>query len=53
NQCASCASTTTKLLCCSRCRITRYCSRDCQASHWAVHRQICAKRGLAFSQQME
>ncbi|KAF8181984.1 hypothetical protein K438DRAFT_1767712 [Mycena galopus ATCC 62051] len=39
--------------CASRCRITRYCSRDCQASHWAVHRQICAKRGLAFSQQME
>jgi len=28
---------------CSRCYIARYCSQDCQNSHWLIHRQFCGK----------
>ena len=26
---------------CSRCKITRYCSSDCQKAHWASHKVTC------------
>ena len=26
---------------CSRCHLTVYCSRDCQKTHWKIHRQVC------------
>ena len=27
---------------CSRCKSSRYCSNDCQAAHWPVHKRQCA-----------
>jgi ankyrin repeat protein len=29
---------------CSRCKAVRYCSKDCQLSHWPVHKASCAER---------
>ena len=39
-QCAVCQADADDL--CTRCEITAYCSRDCQAKHWAEHRSGCA-----------
>ena len=43
--CFNCGSTATVMRSCRRCRrvgtITRYCSRACQAAHWAVHKPCC------------
>jgi hypothetical protein len=30
-----------KLKCCSRCRGATYCSRECQAADWSVHKELC------------
>ncbi len=30
-----------KLRCCSRCRSVAYCSRECQAADWSVHKEFC------------
>ena len=30
-----------KLLLCSRCKVTNYCNKDCQKSHWKEHKIIC------------
>jgi hypothetical protein len=30
-----------KLRCCSRCRSITYCSRECQAEDWSVHKEFC------------
>ena len=32
---------------CSRCKVYRYCDRDCQLSHWKQHKDECV--GKAFS----
>ena len=29
---------------CSGCRMTRYCSRECQVAHWPTHRDNCLQR---------
>jgi ankyrin repeat protein len=29
---------------CSRCKAVRYCSKDCQLTHWPVHKASCAER---------
>ena len=26
---------------CSRCNYTRYCSKDCQKTHWKMHKTVC------------
>ena len=26
---------------CSRCKVERYCSKDCQQAHWEVHKKTC------------
>jgi hypothetical protein len=32
-----------KLKKCGRCKRSHYCSRDCQAAHWAKHKTVCAR----------
>jgi hypothetical protein len=32
-----------KLMLCSACHQIRYCSRECQAQHWPVHKLACMK----------
>lgn len=33
-----------KLLACSQCKTTRYCSQECQKSHWPTHKTSCKKK---------
>lgn len=45
NGCATCGATKAEngdgLLSCSRCRKVKYCSRQCQRIHWAIHKAEC------------
>ena len=50
--CANCNKTgfnVPNLKMCAKCRVTRYCSRDCQMAHWKVHKKVCAKQAAAAS----
>jgi len=43
--CANCKSVSTRkdeYKKCSRCLVTFYCSKDCQVSHWRVHKETCS-----------
>ena len=31
----------TKLQKCSKCNSVRYCSKECQKTHWAIHKALC------------
>ncbi|KAJ7121407.1 hypothetical protein C8R44DRAFT_786237 [Mycena epipterygia] len=45
NVCTVCkkkAGSGTEIRKCSRCLISRYCSRECQVSDWRTHKEICA-----------
>eukprot|EP00978_Attheya_sp_CCMP212_P010272 scaffold24741_cov53-Attheya_sp.AAC.1 len=43
--CVYCGITSSeKLRMCSRCKTISYCSRECQKSHWKVHKKECVKR---------
>ncbi len=33
---------------CGKCRAAQYCSRDCQAAHWASHRPVCTNASGQF-----
>lgn len=39
--CSDCEPVNTKYLVCSRCRIARYCSTDCQRENWRDHKEYC------------
>ena len=41
DECAACKSRERKLLVCSRCKATKYCSANCQKAHWKVHKKAC------------
>ncbi|KIJ45651.1 hypothetical protein M422DRAFT_59805 [Sphaerobolus stellatus SS14] len=34
-------SSQNQLKLCSRCKVTQYCGRDCQKSHWRAHEPVC------------
>lgn len=44
-QCANCAKATGQLRSCGRCKTVKYCGRECQVSHFTVHKGAC--RALA------
>jgi hypothetical protein len=41
--CAQCGTTMEKIksMKCSVCRTTSYCSRECQVTHWPLHKPVC------------
>ena len=39
--CAQCHTTGFNLRKCSRCRLVYYCSKDCQAKNWPIHKSYC------------
>ena len=46
-----------KVRLCSDCKVTRYCSRECQKSDWSEHKLFCssnrfAKRGTSIMKKM-
>jgi len=45
--CALCGAAVFRPQVCSQCRQVRYCGRDCQRGHWALHRKECRKASLA------
>lgn len=48
--CQNCSAVSEKLKCCSKCKNTFYCNRECQQSHWKSHKQTCS-RSLTLSEK--
>ncbi|KAH7117899.1 hypothetical protein B0J11DRAFT_441922 [Dendryphion nanum] len=47
SSCTTCKKTGSEvpnLRVCAKCKVTLYCSRDCQKVDWKVHKKICAKQ---------
>jgi len=40
-RCGYCSQPVSRANCCSRCHCTYYCGRECQRSHWKVHKLVC------------
>jgi hypothetical protein len=52
----TCTGTVTELLKCSGCKLTYYCTVDCQKADWKVHKTLCkeiAQKKAAASQQQQ
>ena len=46
--CAHCGINAPSLKACSRCKITSYCSKECQVAHWkSGHKSDCGKKPYA------
>ena len=41
NECGNCGKELDTIKRCSRCKKTKYCSKECQRAHWKVHKQKC------------
>ncbi|EPY29578.1 MYND finger domain-like protein [Strigomonas culicis] len=41
-KCGTRAAPGTALMRCSRCKVAKYCSAECQKSDWKFHKQVCA-----------
>ncbi len=41
HKCATCSDRLKPLLTCSVCKREKYCSKECQAAHWKVHKSLC------------
>ncbi|KAF8996165.1 ankyrin repeat-containing domain protein [Cyathus striatus] len=39
--CAACGEKEKPLKNCAKCQVARYCSRECQRSHWPTHKKSC------------
>lgn len=52
SKCANCGSTAGAAKKCSTCHVARYCSKECQLSHWKAHKKVCVTQeaeGLTIS----
>ena len=51
--CACCGQPSLKLRKCSACKVTQYCSRECQAKHWKAggHKRECAALAAAAGRE--
>jgi hypothetical protein len=49
NECLSCGKETKKLLKCSKCKIVKYCSRECQKIDWKKHKKKCVNVNSSIS----
>ncbi|KAK7028379.1 MYND-type domain-containing protein [Favolaschia claudopus] len=38
---------------CASCKVARYCSRDCQTSHWKEHKKLCQARVKQVKREQE
>jgi len=54
--CAACGRTEppdateeSKLHACGNCRVTLYCNKDCQKSHWKLHKKNCRRKNAGAS----
>ncbi|CAE7112491.1 unnamed protein product [Rhizoctonia solani] len=41
NSCWKCGNTSRPLLVCTKCKRAKYCSKDCQVTHWKEHKSEC------------
>ena len=41
-QCATCYEVDVEVLQCARCKITNYCSKECQTKDWKSHKVLCS-----------
>jgi hypothetical protein len=48
--CHDCFNTRPKMFKCGLCRTAHYCSKECQMSHWLLHKVICDRGGESRSQ---
>ncbi|RKO91234.1 hypothetical protein BDK51DRAFT_21278 [Blyttiomyces helicus] len=49
SQCSATPAPSISLKSCAKCRTVRYCSRECQVSHWGAHKASCAPRGATIA----
>lgn len=40
-RCSSCLKQNSQLKCCSKCKLVKYCSKDCQTRSWSIHKVTC------------
>jgi hypothetical protein len=40
-RCSSCRKVTERSMVCGRCRVTPYCSKECQRAAWSKHKEVC------------
>ena len=39
--CQTCGKEGEDFMCCSRCKVAAYCSKDCQVKEWPEHKKVC------------
>ena len=51
SECAACQKTESQLgkplKSCAKCKVTKYCGRECQTGHWKKHKKDCATNAAA------
>ena len=41
--CFECGGTLAERKVCAKCKVARYCSKECQTAHWRSHKALCKK----------